>query len=162
MIRLRLLLGVPRLQRLLLSCVPIRQLLCLLLVLLLDLLCPGVVSPLLCQALMVRILLLLEPLPFLILPGNQAVLLLLILLVRPGVSGVRRLGTLVWSKINGMDGHPRWRIVRVSWLRLCSWLKRSTGVGRAYWHSGACGRCASAIAHCFRPGTGGNRRPAVV
>ena len=59
MILLRLLLGMPRLQRLLLSCVPIRQLLGLLLVLLLNLLCPGVVSFLLCQPLMVRILLLL-------------------------------------------------------------------------------------------------------
>ena len=96
-------LGLARLHRLLLGCVSIRQLLRLLLVLLLDLLCPGVVSLLLCQALMVRILLLLEPLAFLVLPRNQGLLLLLVLLVSLGISGVCRLGALVWSKVLWMD-----------------------------------------------------------
>ena len=111
MILLRLRLGLARLHRLLLGCVPVRQLLCLLLVLLLDLLCPGVVSLLLSQPLMVSVLFLLEALAFLVLPGNQAVLLLLVPLVHLGISGVCRLGTLVWSKVIWMDGRSGRRAV---------------------------------------------------
>ena len=94
------------LHRLLLSRVPIRQLPRLSLVLLLHLLGPGIAGLLLSQPLMLSVLFLLEALAFLILLGNQIVLLLLVLLVCLGVSRVRRLGTLIRGKVIWMYSRP--------------------------------------------------------
>ena len=103
MILLRPWLGLTSLHGLLLGCVPIRQLLRLLPVFLLELLGLGIAGLLLSQPLMLRILPLLEALAFLVLLGNQGVLLLLVLLVRLGVSGVCRLGALNGGEVIRMD-----------------------------------------------------------
>jgi len=100
---LRLWLRLTGLHGLLLGCVLVGHLLRLLLVLLLHLLGLDLAGLLLIYPLMFGVLLLLEALPFLVLFGNQVVLLLLILLVRFGVSGVCRLGMLNRGKVIWMD-----------------------------------------------------------
>lgn len=117
MILLRPWLGLPGLHGLLLGCVPVRQLLCLLLMLLLHLLGPGITSLLLSQALMLGVLLLLKALAFLVLPGNQSVLLLLVLFIRLCISGAYRLGTLNRGKVVWMGNGPGRIGVRLYWLR---------------------------------------------
>ena len=94
------------LQVLHLLLVSLLQLLCLLLVALLRLLHSRFGSIALRQTLVFLFLLLLEPLPLLVLPGKQPVLLLLIFPVAVLVSGVGRSGTLKRPQVAGMRRRP--------------------------------------------------------
>src|SRR5579863_660606 len=107
--RLRL----ARLQRLLLCRVFLRQLLRLLLVLLLHLLRPGIAGPLLRELLMLRFLFLLQLLPLLVLIRDQFLLLLLVFLVRPGISRAGRRGAGNRRKVIGMNYSPGRSVLRL-------------------------------------------------
>lgn len=102
------------LQVLLLGCVPLLQLLGLLLVLLFYLLGSGRRRFLLGHPLVVAILLLLELLPFLGLLRVHLILLLLILFVCPGVARVGRGGAFGCGKFADVRGRVSWSVFRMS------------------------------------------------
>ncbi len=137
-----------------LRCMFLLQLLSLLLVLLLQLLRPGLVSLLSGHLLMFFVLLLLEFLPFLLLLRHQLLLLLLILLVQLRIPRVGRGRTLRRRNILRMD------------CRACSW---RCGAGLATATIPRCVRSScllrlhhSAAAKFPRPCRGRDGRPAAV
>lgn len=82
------------LQPLLLLGVPLRQLLCLLLMPLFELLFPGFIRILSCELLVFLFLLLLQFLPFFLLLREQFFLLLLVLPIQFGIPSIWRTGAL--------------------------------------------------------------------